>query len=160
MVAWTSARTTAEIVACLGGEVPVGPVNNAADLFSDPHVRARQMLVAVEHAGAERPVVFPDTPMRFTATPAGIYRRAPAPRRAHRRDPGRAGQAGGGTMTITTELWDRFGGLDASDVPGDVAIVARQCILDWFACAVAGSAEPLAGILPRRAGERRRPRRR
>jgi crotonobetainyl-CoA:carnitine CoA-transferase CaiB-like acyl-CoA transferase len=77
MVAWTRARTTAEIVACLGGKVPVGPVNNAADLFADPHVRARQMLVAVEHAGAERPLVFPDTPMRFTATPAGIYRRAP-----------------------------------------------------------------------------------
>jgi crotonobetainyl-CoA:carnitine CoA-transferase CaiB-like acyl-CoA transferase len=77
LVAWTSARTTAEVVACLGGHVPVGPVNNAMDLFSDPHVRARGMLVAVEHAGAERPVVFPDTPMRFTATPAGIYRRAP-----------------------------------------------------------------------------------
>jgi crotonobetainyl-CoA:carnitine CoA-transferase CaiB-like acyl-CoA transferase len=77
MVAWTTSRTTAEIVACLGGKVPVGPVNNAVDLFSDPHLRARQMLVAVEHAGAERPLVFPDTPMRFTATPAGIYRRAP-----------------------------------------------------------------------------------
>jgi crotonobetainyl-CoA:carnitine CoA-transferase CaiB-like acyl-CoA transferase len=77
MTAWTTARTTAQIVECLGGEVPVGPVNNAADLFDDPHVRARQMLVAVEHAGAERPVVFPDTPMRFTSTPAGIYRRAP-----------------------------------------------------------------------------------
>jgi crotonobetainyl-CoA:carnitine CoA-transferase CaiB-like acyl-CoA transferase len=74
---WTAARTTAAIVECLGGHVPVGPVNNAADLFTDPHVRARQMLVAVEHAGAERPVVFPDTPLRFTATPAGIYRRAP-----------------------------------------------------------------------------------
>jgi crotonobetainyl-CoA:carnitine CoA-transferase CaiB-like acyl-CoA transferase len=77
MVAWTTARTTAEIVAHLGGQVPVGPVNDAADLFADPHVQARRMLVAVEHAGAERPVVFPDTPMRFTATPAGIYRRAP-----------------------------------------------------------------------------------
>jgi crotonobetainyl-CoA:carnitine CoA-transferase CaiB-like acyl-CoA transferase len=77
LTAWTSARPTAEIVKCLGGHVPVGPVNNAADLFTDPHIRARQMLVAVEHAGAERPVVFPDTPLRFTATPAGIYRRAP-----------------------------------------------------------------------------------
>jgi crotonobetainyl-CoA:carnitine CoA-transferase CaiB-like acyl-CoA transferase len=77
MTAWTSARSTAEIVEHLGGQVPVGPVNNAADLFTDPHIRARRMLVAVEHAGAERPVVFPDTPMRFTATPAGIYRRAP-----------------------------------------------------------------------------------
>jgi crotonobetainyl-CoA:carnitine CoA-transferase CaiB-like acyl-CoA transferase len=77
MTAWTSVRPTAEIVERLGGQVPVGPVNDAADLFTDPHIRARQMLVAVEHAGAERPVVFPDTPLRFTATPAGIYRRAP-----------------------------------------------------------------------------------
>ncbi len=77
MTAWTSARSTAAVVECLGGHVPVGPVNDAADLFTDPHIRARRMLVAVEHAGAERPVVFPDTPMRFTATPGGIYRRAP-----------------------------------------------------------------------------------
>ncbi len=77
MVAWTRAHTTAEVIELLGGRVPVGPVNNAADLFSDPHVRARRMLVAVEHAGAERPVVFPDTPLRFTATPGGVYRRAP-----------------------------------------------------------------------------------
>jgi crotonobetainyl-CoA:carnitine CoA-transferase CaiB-like acyl-CoA transferase len=77
MVAWTTAHTTAEIVDLLGGKVPVGPVNDAADLFADPHLEARRMLVAVEHAGAERPVVFPDTPLRFTATPGGIYRRAP-----------------------------------------------------------------------------------
>jgi 2-methylcitrate dehydratase PrpD len=50
-------------------------------------------------------------------------------------------------MTITTELWERFGRLDATDLPGPVATVARQCILDWFACAIAGSTEPLAGIL-------------
>jgi crotonobetainyl-CoA:carnitine CoA-transferase CaiB-like acyl-CoA transferase len=77
MTAWTTKHTTAELVALLGGQVPVGPVNDAADLFDDPHVEARRMLVAVEHPGAPRPVVFPDTPMRFTATPAGIYRRAP-----------------------------------------------------------------------------------
>jgi crotonobetainyl-CoA:carnitine CoA-transferase CaiB-like acyl-CoA transferase len=77
MVAWTTAHTTAEIVDRLGGQVPVGPVNNAADFFADPHLEARRMLVAVEHPGAERPVVFPDTPLRFTATPGGIYRRAP-----------------------------------------------------------------------------------
>ena len=50
-------------------------------------------------------------------------------------------------MTITTDLWERFGRLDLADVPDDVATVARQCVLDWFACAVAGSTEPLAGIL-------------
>lgn len=77
MTTWTSARTTAEVVEALGGMVPVGPVNNAADLFSDPHVRAREMLVAVDHPGSPRPVVLPNSPIKLTATPTGVYRRAP-----------------------------------------------------------------------------------
>ncbi len=75
--AWTSARTTAEVVETLGGKVPVAPVNNAADLFSDAHIRARQMLVAVDHPGSDRPAVLPNTAMKFTATPGGVYRRPP-----------------------------------------------------------------------------------
>ncbi len=74
---WAAERTTAEIVEVLGGLVPVGPVNNAPALFADPHVRAREMLVAVEHPGSPRPVVLPNTAMRFSETPAGIYRRPP-----------------------------------------------------------------------------------
>jgi crotonobetainyl-CoA:carnitine CoA-transferase CaiB-like acyl-CoA transferase len=74
---WTRARTTREIVETLGGQVPVGPVNDAPALFADPHVRARQMLVAVEQPGSPRPVVLPNSSMKFTATPAGIYRRPP-----------------------------------------------------------------------------------
>jgi crotonobetainyl-CoA:carnitine CoA-transferase CaiB-like acyl-CoA transferase len=74
---WTAERTTAEIARELGGRVPVGPVNDAADLFSDPHIRAREMLVAVDQPGGGRPVVVPNTPIRFTATPSGIYRRPP-----------------------------------------------------------------------------------
>ena len=74
---WTSSRTTAEIVALLGGRVPVGPVNDAADLFGDPHLRARSMLVAVDHPGCDRPMVFPNSPIRCTATPTGVHRRAP-----------------------------------------------------------------------------------
>ncbi|MBA4181404.1 MAG: CoA transferase [Anaerolinea sp.] len=77
MTTWTTARTTAEVVAALGGMVPVGPVNNAADLFADPHVRAREMLVAVDHPGSSRPVVLPNSPIKLTATPTGVYRRAP-----------------------------------------------------------------------------------
>jgi 2-methylcitrate dehydratase PrpD len=50
-------------------------------------------------------------------------------------------------MNITTALWERFGRLAAADLPPDVATVARQCILDWFACTVAGSTEPVARIL-------------
>lgn len=74
---WTLERTTAEITAELGGRVPLGPVNDAADLFTDPHVHARDMLVAVEQPGGARPVVFPGCPIRFTATPSGVYRRPP-----------------------------------------------------------------------------------
>src|SRR3954453_14441663 len=77
MSAWTGVRTTAEVVALLAGQVPVGPVNHAPDLFTDPHLRARNMLVAVDHPGAPRPGVFPNTPIHYTETPAGVYRRAP-----------------------------------------------------------------------------------
>ena len=77
MTSWTLPRTTAEVVSVLGGLVPVGPVNDAADLFQSPHVRAREMLVAVDHPGMPRPGVLPNTAMKFSATPAGIYRRPP-----------------------------------------------------------------------------------
>lgn len=77
MEEWTMAHTTGEIVELLGGHVPVGPVNNGPDLFASEHVRAREMLVAVEHPGSQRPAVLPNTPLRFSATEAGIYRRPP-----------------------------------------------------------------------------------
>jgi crotonobetainyl-CoA:carnitine CoA-transferase CaiB-like acyl-CoA transferase len=77
MEAWTKAHTTAEIVELLGGKVPVGPVNNAPALFASEHVKVREMLVRVEHPGSDRPAVLPNTPLRFSATPAGIYRRPP-----------------------------------------------------------------------------------
>jgi crotonobetainyl-CoA:carnitine CoA-transferase CaiB-like acyl-CoA transferase len=75
--AWTSARTKREIVAELGGKVPVGPVNTATDLFADPHVEARHMLVEVEMPGANDKVVLVGPPIKFTDTPSGIYRRPP-----------------------------------------------------------------------------------
>lgn len=77
MCEWTSSRSTAEVVETLGGLVPVGPVNRAPDLFEDPHLRARGMLVAVEHPGSTRPGVFPAPAIHYSATPAGVYRRAP-----------------------------------------------------------------------------------
>jgi crotonobetainyl-CoA:carnitine CoA-transferase CaiB-like acyl-CoA transferase len=73
---WVAGHTTAEIVELLGGVVPVGPVNTPADLFESGHVAAREMLVAVDQPSG-RPVVQVNTPMRFGATPTGIYRRAP-----------------------------------------------------------------------------------
>ncbi len=77
IVEWTRSHTTAEIVEILGGVVPIGPVNDGPALFASEHVKAREMLVQVEHPGSERLAVLPNTPLRFSATPAGIYRRPP-----------------------------------------------------------------------------------
>lgn len=77
ITAWTSQRTKAEVTAVLGGAVACGPVNNARDLAADPHVQARKMYVAVDHPGSDRPVITPNTPLRFTETPTGVYRAAP-----------------------------------------------------------------------------------
>ncbi len=74
---WTRAHTKGEVVAALGGKVPVGPVNTAADIFADPHARARGMLVEVEQPGRNRPVVLAGPAIKLTATPAAIHRRPP-----------------------------------------------------------------------------------
>jgi crotonobetainyl-CoA:carnitine CoA-transferase CaiB-like acyl-CoA transferase len=75
--AWTTSRTTAEVVDVLGGRVPVGPVQTAEAIFADPHVAAREMLVEVPQPDGSRPVVLPASPIKLTATPAGVYRRPP-----------------------------------------------------------------------------------
>jgi crotonobetainyl-CoA:carnitine CoA-transferase CaiB-like acyl-CoA transferase len=77
ITAWTSQRTRAEIVQQLAGRVPCGPVNTAPDLARDAHVRAREMYVAIDHPGSDRPVITPNTPSRFSETPGGVYRPAP-----------------------------------------------------------------------------------
>lgn len=73
---WAAVRTNAEVMAALGGKVPCGPVNQPVDLFTDPHIKARDMLVAVDQPQG-RPVVQVNTPIRYTETPAGIYARPP-----------------------------------------------------------------------------------
>lgn len=74
---WTRARTKAEIAEALGVRVPFGPVNTAADIYADPHMKARAMLVEVEHPGSARPVTIASTPVRMTLTQGGVTRRAP-----------------------------------------------------------------------------------
>lgn len=51
--------------------VPCGAVRNLQELFSDPQLAAREMVVAVEHAtaGAQRVV---GTPLKFSAAPSTI----------------------------------------------------------------------------------------
>jgi crotonobetainyl-CoA:carnitine CoA-transferase CaiB-like acyl-CoA transferase len=74
---WTRCRTTREVVAALARQVPVGPVNTAADIFADPHVKVRGMLVEVEQPGDNRPLTLAGPAIKLTGTPSGIYRRPP-----------------------------------------------------------------------------------
>jgi crotonobetainyl-CoA:carnitine CoA-transferase CaiB-like acyl-CoA transferase len=77
IVAWTSARSTADIVALLGGVVPVGPVNDMAAIWSDPHVAARGMLVTVEQPDGSRPVTLAGQPIKMSKSGTGVRTRPP-----------------------------------------------------------------------------------
>ncbi|HJL60480.1 MAG TPA: MmgE/PrpD family protein [Pseudomonadales bacterium] len=48
---------------------------------------------------------------------------------------------------IVNDLWQQFGQLKYDDIPESTRKVAKQCLLDWMACVIAGSGEPLAEIL-------------
>jgi len=77
ILSWTRTRSTREVVAALARQVPVGPVNTAADIFADPHARVRGMLVEVEQPGSNRPITLAGPAIKLTGTPSGIYRRPP-----------------------------------------------------------------------------------
>lgn len=74
---WTRQFTKDELKDRLGGRIPFGPVQNAADLFADPHVAARDMLVAVEHPRAAKQYHITNTPIKMSSTQGGVNQRAP-----------------------------------------------------------------------------------
>ncbi len=71
---WTRTLTKLELAAILGGNIPFGPVNNAADIFADPHTAVRNMLPEVEQPG-KGTVRIAGTPVHMTKTPGGVARR-------------------------------------------------------------------------------------
>ena len=77
IVKWTSQLTRQEVVAILGGKVPCGPVNTAADIFADPHVQARDMIADFQLPGDNPFVKIVGSPIKFTRTRSGVYRRPP-----------------------------------------------------------------------------------
>ncbi|MFN0093027.1 MAG: CaiB/BaiF CoA transferase family protein [Acidimicrobiales bacterium] len=76
IAAWTSVRSKAQVLAELGGKVPVGPVNTAEDILADPHVAARDMLVEIDQPGVG-PMTVVGTSIKMTETPTGVRRRPP-----------------------------------------------------------------------------------
>lgn len=77
LIAWTSTTSTADIVRLLGGVVPVGPVNDFAAIYADPHVAAREMLVEVEQSDGSRPVTLVGQPIKMTKSHTGVRSRPP-----------------------------------------------------------------------------------
>jgi CoA:oxalate CoA-transferase len=70
-------RTTHEWVEKLEeAGIPCGPVNNIAQVVSDPQIVARDMFIDVHHATAGRFKVV-NTPFKFSRTPSGVQHASP-----------------------------------------------------------------------------------
>ncbi|MEC3993745.1 CoA transferase [Actinacidiphila sp. DG2A-62] len=74
---WTTRHTSAQVVAAVAADVPCGPVNTAADLYADPHLRVREMLVDLEHPGSAQTVTVAGQPIKFAGSGTVVHRRAP-----------------------------------------------------------------------------------
>lgn len=73
----TSARTCAEWLAAFDeAGIPCGPINDYAQVLNDPQVRAREMVVEIEHPtlGVQQAL---GSPIKMSGTPANAARRAP-----------------------------------------------------------------------------------
>jgi len=78
IAAHTSKRTTDEWVKALDAvQVPCGPILNIEQVVNDPQVKARDMIMELEHPKNGKFMV-PGVPIRFSKTPASIKSFAPA----------------------------------------------------------------------------------
>jgi CoA:oxalate CoA-transferase len=79
--AWSATKTVMEVLEILNeAGAPAGPVMNVGQIAESDHVKARQMLVNVDHpvCGQTR---LPALPVKFSETPATIDMPAPLPGR-------------------------------------------------------------------------------
>ncbi|TMT86086.1 CoA transferase [Haloterrigena sp. H1] len=74
---WTRAQTNDELVDKLEGRVPAAPVQTTEEIFDDPHVHTRDMLVPVEQPGADTDVEIAGNPIKMTETNPKPRGRAP-----------------------------------------------------------------------------------
>ncbi|WP_255198799.1 CoA transferase [Halorarius litoreus] len=74
---WTRRRTSEEVLAALEGEIPCAPVQDVTDVFADPVVRERGMLVEVDQPGVDVPLTIAGNPIKMTGSAVGVRGRAP-----------------------------------------------------------------------------------
>jgi formyl-CoA transferase len=83
---WFAGRTSAEALQVLDDAgVPVCPIHSMADIFQDPHYRARENLIEVEHPVLGK-VTMPGIVPKFSDTPGSVRFAAPAAIGAHNRE--------------------------------------------------------------------------
>jgi formyl-CoA transferase len=75
---WTVTMTAEELIGVLRAhDVPVGPINRAPELATDPHIAARQMIVRLA-AGFDKNVAMTGVVPKLSRTPGSIRRVGPA----------------------------------------------------------------------------------
>jgi crotonobetainyl-CoA:carnitine CoA-transferase CaiB-like acyl-CoA transferase len=57
--------------------VPFGPIYDVTDIVVDPHFRAHEMVVELDHTGLDQKLAVAGVPIRLSDTPGQIWRRAP-----------------------------------------------------------------------------------
>jgi len=76
---WASTRTKLRACEDLGAAgIAAGPNNTAADIYSDPHVIARDMLIEMPRPDSDRPMLVPGNPVKMSRVAEGPVRRFPA----------------------------------------------------------------------------------
>jgi len=70
---WIQARPLAAVLeVCEKAGVTIGPVYDMEDIAHDPHYRERGSITSIFDPASERHIPFPETPIRFSATPGEI----------------------------------------------------------------------------------------
>jgi crotonobetainyl-CoA:carnitine CoA-transferase CaiB-like acyl-CoA transferase len=78
MASWCAERTTEACLAELeGARIPAAPVLSPQEALDHEHIRAMRFMLPVDYPGLPRSAPVADTPIRLSATPGGIRRRAP-----------------------------------------------------------------------------------
>ena len=73
---WFSQRTKAELEAMAGDRIVLAPIKTIDEVVADPHLRAREMFVPVQMAGAEVEVF--GSPIKLSGTPVRVAGAVPA----------------------------------------------------------------------------------
>ena len=92
MTEWCLERTTAEALAALeAAKIPAGPLYSPQQALEDTHIRAAGLLPDTDYPGLPRLAPLAPTPVDLSGMPGRLHSPRADARRAHQRDPGRAG---------------------------------------------------------------------